>query len=184
MFTPAPPSWFTLFMTSPDCLMSLMVRSDFIAVHRTTSADASLSQLCGLQIFVRIAQVVTQKTLTDAKQWKSEHTVIQIHVQRTMIYILYFFNIKRKRKKKRLTYWPAQFSGQKGKQTFIFFRPYHTTCPINLANANQHFCKLCQERNSQYYRLLIPIKLEFAFYIPMWILTYVIHPLIWMKFET
>ena len=31
---------------------------------------------------------------------------------------------KKKKKKKRLTYQPSQFSGQKGKQTFSFFRPY------------------------------------------------------------
>ena len=41
-----------------------MVHSDFIAVHRSTSADASLlQQLCTLQIFVRITWVFTQKTI-------------------------------------------------------------------------------------------------------------------------
>ena len=42
--------------------------------------------------------------------------------------ILHFFNQikKKKKKKKRLTYKPSQFSGQKGKQTFIlyFFSSY------------------------------------------------------------
>ena len=41
----------------------LMVHSDFIAVHRSTSADASLlQQLCALRIFVHVAWVATQKT--------------------------------------------------------------------------------------------------------------------------
>ena len=40
-----------------------MVHSDFIAVHRSTSADARLSQqLCTLRIFVNVAWVAMQKT--------------------------------------------------------------------------------------------------------------------------
>ena len=39
----------------------VMVHSDFIAVHRSTSADPSLSQqLCALRIFVHASEVVTQ----------------------------------------------------------------------------------------------------------------------------
>ena len=46
------------------------------------SADASLSQqLCALRIFVRVTQVVTQKTSrrqtsADTKRWKSERTIM------------------------------------------------------------------------------------------------------------
>ena len=47
-------------MTS-EC--TLIVRSDFIAVYRSTPVDASLSQqLCALRIFVRPTRVATQKT--------------------------------------------------------------------------------------------------------------------------
>ena len=51
---------------------------------------------------------------------------------------------KKKKKKKRSTYRPSQFSGQKGKQTFIFFRPYqcciyksltHTTLKFGVENS-------------------------------------------------
>ena len=46
-----------------------MVRLDFIAVHRSTSDDASLSQqLCKLQIFVRATWVATQKTSFGRRQ--------------------------------------------------------------------------------------------------------------------
>ena len=68
-----------------------MIRLHFIAVHRSTSADASLShQLCALWIFVRVMRVATQKTSLShqlcafaadvgrrktIKRWKSERTV-------------------------------------------------------------------------------------------------------------
>ena len=40
-----------------------IVHSDFIAIHRSTSADAILSQqLCALRIFVRVTWAATQKT--------------------------------------------------------------------------------------------------------------------------
>ena len=46
-----------------------MVHSDFIAVHWSVSANASLSQqLHALRIFVRITQVATQKTSVDRRQ--------------------------------------------------------------------------------------------------------------------
>ena len=46
-----------------------MVHSDYIAVHRSTSADASLSQqLCPLRIFVRVTWVVKQKTSVDRRR--------------------------------------------------------------------------------------------------------------------
>ena len=48
------PIWFAV---------SILVHSDFIAVHQSTSANASLSQqLNVLRIFVRITWVVMQKT--------------------------------------------------------------------------------------------------------------------------
>ena len=46
--------------------------------------------------------------------------------QKIIWFILHFFNIQiLKRKKKRSTYWPSQFSGQKGKQIFIFLGLSH-----------------------------------------------------------
>ena len=59
----------------------LMVYSDFIAVHRSTSVDASLSQqFCALRIFVRVTWVATQKTSVGRrrpmqKRQKSERTI-------------------------------------------------------------------------------------------------------------
>ena len=52
--------WIALLHSSTDWLM---VHSDFIAMHRSTSPNASLSQqLCALRIFVRVTWVATQKT--------------------------------------------------------------------------------------------------------------------------
>ena len=48
---------------------TIMVNSDFIDVHRSTSANASRSQqLCALWMFVRIARVVPQKTSVDSSR--------------------------------------------------------------------------------------------------------------------
>ena len=48
---------------------TIMVRSDFIAVHQSTSADASRSQqVCALWMFVRITRVVPQKTSVDRRR--------------------------------------------------------------------------------------------------------------------
>ena len=65
----------------PKDAFILMVHSDLIAVHRSTSADASLSQhLCALRIFVCVTRVVTQKTSIDRRRpmqndRKSERTI-------------------------------------------------------------------------------------------------------------
>ena len=49
--------------------LNALVNSDFIDVHRSTSADASRSQqLCALWMFVRIARVVPQKTSVDRRR--------------------------------------------------------------------------------------------------------------------
>ena len=51
---------------------------------------------------------------------KNAHTRMILHIMCVQI----FFLKKKKKKKKRSTYRPSQFSGQKGKQTFLFiFRP-------------------------------------------------------------
>ena len=58
-----------------------MVHLDFIAVYRSTSADASLlQQLCALQIFVRVIWIETQETSIGRRRPmqndKSEHIII------------------------------------------------------------------------------------------------------------
>ena len=50
-----------------------MVHSDFIAVHRSMSADANLSQqLCSLRILVRVTRVATQKT-SVGRRWPMQN---------------------------------------------------------------------------------------------------------------
>ena len=44
----------------------------------------------------------------------------------------FFLIFKMKKKKKRSTYRPSRFSGQKGKQTFYFFRPYSLKMSLTL----------------------------------------------------
>ena len=59
----------SLLWDYPRYAHKIMVHSDFIAVHRSTSSDASRSQqLCALWMFVRITRVVPQKTSTDRRR--------------------------------------------------------------------------------------------------------------------
>ena len=78
---------------------TIMVHSDFIAVHRSTSVDASLSQrLCTLRIFVPVTWVATQKT-SVGRRWPMHndrslnapymaiHTDIQLKFSSVCIYV-------------------------------------------------------------------------------------------------
>ena len=63
-----PKSWLSLLIFHP-----IMVHSDFIAVHRSMSDDASLSQqLCALRIYVRVTLVATQKTRVGRRPMQND----------------------------------------------------------------------------------------------------------------
>ena len=83
--------------------------------------------------------------------------------------ILHFFCVRcKKRKKKRSTYRPSQFSGQKGKQTFYFFRTYGILLSCLLAFCCTNFTHIswyCIKYNTLVIKLIIILLFVCLFFL-------------------